>query len=269
MLRPRIVNVMFASGSKGGVGKSTLVANLAMLFDVDVALVDLGVDGNMSISMLHGVSTDSPGFLDSILLGLEARVERSRYAGNIYIVPPGRVRGLRATVLSMANRDVLKSRIDRFICWLRDQGFQVVIFDAPANAELMNLLYISLLYSCDIINIVVEPSPLCLETVQSWWDSFSRTISRSSQIVNLIVNKYMKSMNGSLSYLCKYTINGTVHKIPFDSYTLVLSNRCELAVRYREAEKFNKALQSLYKLLSHQISSYLGISRTSIRKGRR
>jgi len=264
-----VVSVMFVSGSKGGVGKSTLVANLALLFDVDVAVVDLGVDGNMSVSMLHGVSADCPGFLDSVLLGSEPRIERSKYAGNVYVVPPGRVRGFRATVLSMANRDVLKSRVDRFVSWLRDQGFQVVLFDAPANAELMSLLYVSLLYSCDIINIVVEPSPLCLEAVQSWWDNFSRAISRSSQIVNLIVNKYMRSMNGSLSYLCKYTINGTVHKIPFDSYTLLLSNRCELAVRYREAEKFNKALQSLYKALCHQISSYLGISKSSIRKGRR
>ncbi len=269
MLRPRIVSVMFVSGSKGGVGKSTLVANLAMLFDVDVAIIDLGVDGNMSVSMLHGVSSDCPGFLDHVLLGVEAKIERSKYAGNVYIVPPGRIKGFRASMLSIANRDVLKSRIDRFMSWLRDQGFQVALFDAPANAELLSLLYVSLLYTCDIINIVVEPSPLCLETVQSWWDTFSRAISRTSQIVNIIVNKYMKSMNGTLSYLCKYTINGNVHKIPFDSYTLVLSSRCELAIRYREAEKFNKALQSLYKSLAHQISSYLGISRQSIRKGRR
>ncbi len=265
MLRPKIVVVTFVSGSKGGVGKSTLVANLAMLFDVDVAIVDLGIDGNMSSSIMHGVSNDDVGFLDYVLLGCEYRVLRSKFSGRVYIIPPGKIRGFRATILSISNRDVIGGRVERFIRELQDQGIEVVLIDTPANVELLNILYIALLYHSDIINIVVEPSPLCIETVQSWWDSFSKIICRKSQIVNMIVNKYLKHYDEITSYLSKFTINGVIHKIPFDAYTLAISNKCELAVRYRESDKFTKSLKTLYKILTAQISHCLGIPRGGVR----
>ncbi len=261
MLRPRVVVLLFASGSKGGVGKSTLVANLAMLFDVDVAIIDLGIDGNMSSSILHGVSTDIPGFLDNVLLGSDFKIERSKYSGNVYIIPPGRIRGFRATLLSITNKDVISNRVERFIKNIQDLGIEVILIDTPANVELLNILYITLLYYSDIVNIVVEPTPLCLEAVQSWWNTFSRIICRKSQIVNMIINKYLKSLDGVVSYLNKYTINGITYKIPFDAYTLVISSKCELAIKYKEAEKFTKALETLHKLLTSQISYHMGIVR--------
>ncbi len=265
--RPRIVTITFTSGAKGGVGKSTIVANLSALLDVPTAVIDLGIEGGTTVSMLHKVIADPShaGLLDYLVLGRDFEIQESKICKNVYVIPPGNVRSVRLPLLIAQCRDILRTRLERVFAKLYKLGVQVVLIDLPANAELLHILYVMLLYVSDIVNLVCEPSMDCLETVHKWWQTFSSIICRSEQIVNVLVNKWVPGVDGALTdTLTRYTVNGTVLKIPFDPATFILTTRSELAVLYREASKFKSALTNMYKAIGPQILKYVGVPRFRI-----
>jgi len=267
IFKPRLTVTTFTSGAKGGVGKSTIVANFAALLDVPTAIIDLGVDGGTTVSMLHRVVTDSsyPGLLDFIVLGRDFEIQESKLCRNVYIIPPGNVRSVRLPLLLAQCRDVVKSRLERVLSRLYKLGVQVILIDLPSNAELLHILYVALLYVSDIINIVCEPSMTSLEAVHRWWSTFSNVISRGDQIVNIIVNKWIPGVDGAVAEsLARYTVNGVVMKIPFDAAAHILTTRCELAILYREAGKLKSALTNMYKTLGTQMMKYIGVPRFKI-----
>ncbi len=257
----------FTSGAKGGVGKSTIIANFAAILDAPVAIVDLGIEGSTTASMLHRVVTDSscPGFLDFVILGRDFEIQESKLCKNVYIIPPGNVRSVKIPLLLAHCRDIVKTRVEKALTRLFKAGIQVVLIDLPANAELLHVLYIVLLYISDIINIVCEPSISSLEIVHKWWQTFSHIVSKNEQIINILINKWIPSIDGTITEsMTRYTVNGTVIKIPFDAATFILTTRSELAVLYKETGKFKSSLKDMYKVIGPQLLRYIGVPRFKI-----
>ncbi len=260
MFRPRLVTILVASGAKGGVGKSTIAASLAALFDVKVAVLDLGIDGNTTVAAYHkAYIDDTRGILDYLLLGLDFDIVESKVSKNVGIVPAGRINGVKASILSIPNRSLIRTRYEKALLRLCREGYEVAIVDTPSNAELLTTTYITILYYSDIICLVTEPTLSAVETLHKWWSNFSKILTRGSQILNLVVNKYIEKLHSNVNMLRKYVQDGVLIKIPFDAAVLVLSTNAELPVMYSEPAKFNKALNSLLKVLEEQVTKYIGV----------
>ncbi len=260
MFRPRLVTILVASGAKGGVGKSTIAASLAALFDVKVAVLDLGIDGNTTVAAYHKACVDDTrGILDYLLLGLDFEIVESKVSRNVGIVPAGRVSGIRASILSIPNKSLVKTRYEKALLRLRREGYEIVLIDTPSNVELLSTTYVTILYYSDIICLVTEPTLSAIETLHKWWSNFSKVLSKGSQILNIVVNKYIEKLHNNVNSLRKYVQDGILSKIPFDAAVLVLSTNAELPIMYTEPAKFNKALTSLFKIIEEQTMKYIGV----------
>ncbi len=265
MIRPRVVTILLASGAKGGVGKSTIAASLAPLFDAKVLVLDLGIDGNTTVAAYHRVNTDDmTGLLDYLLLGQSYDIAESKISKNVFILPAGHITGLRASLLAIPNRYSIKTRFNKLLIELAREGFEIIIIDTPSNAELLTSIYVTLLYYSDILCLVTEPTLPAQETLYAWWNTFSKVITRDSQTVNIIVNKFIEKFHNNINALKKYVMGGSLIKIPFDAAVLALSSNAELPIMYQEASRFNKALSDLLKIIEEQCIRYIGVRQFSI-----
>mgnify|MGYP001770724335 FL=1 len=260
-LRPLTVPVAFVSGSKGGTGKSTIVANIVSLIDEPIAILDLGFDGNTTVSRLHKVEygEGSGGFIEYMLYGSELAIVDSKEEPNVKIIPPGLVKGIKvARVVFNIPIEVLASRMTNMLATLSKLGMLILLIDMPSNPTFLGPLYPIMIHYSDIVNVVTEPGQVYSPMLNELYRWLSKVVDEDS-VVNVIVNKYHEYFDGYPKEAGRYTIRGGVYVIRFDPVAMALTLKGELAVKYREASIFRRSLEEFAKELTNQVKVYLGV----------
>ncbi len=256
--KPKIVLVSFTSGSKGGVGKSTIVSSLPLLLNRPCVIIDLGVDGNLMCSRLHRVpSPPRDGLLDYLLFGKEISYYESRECENCVIIPISspEIPTQRIPFLTLRYRSVLEPRFQQLLLKL-SKRFEVCLIDLPANPKVLGLVYPLVLYYSHIINFVCEPMPDSIAALDRWSQDMieSGVIDRTRQTVNVIVNKYLPTMN--VASLRTYAMRGSVFVVQYDVSVPIALSQDHIPVKVKECARFRSDLLKFVQHLGIQINKY-------------
>ncbi len=253
MIRPSAKVVSFTSGSKGGVGKSTIVANMAAILDASVTVIDLGFDGNNTVSKLHGVDNDG-GILNYLATGANYKAHDSKEHKNVSIIPPGDL-SQKYFLLFGSNRHIVAARFEKLVIDLSRNGVKLILIDFPANME--KTIHHTLIAFSDIVNLVMEPSESSIDSltklykeIMGFYDGYG--------IVNTIVNMIAIDNDPLVDYARKYMNNGETMKIPFDHYARHYTNNGSLAVHYKSGS-FRPAITGVTKQIAKQVEQLMGV----------
>lgn len=261
-LRPLTVSVSFISGPKGGTGKSTIIANMASLIDEPVAILDLGFDGNTTVSRLHKVEypDNVKGFMDYVLSGSELSIVDSKEEPNVKLIPPGTMNSLKIPKLAYSlPLEVIANRISNIAVLLAKDGIPIMLVDMPSNPSFLGPIYPLLVYFSDIVNVVVEPGQVYAGMMNELYRWLTKIVDNES-IVNIVVNKYHEYLDGDRE-VNRYVIRGKVYVIKLDPAAMALTMKGELAIKYKEAQMFRKSLEDFTKDIVYQVSMYMGVVR--------
>lgn len=254
MIRPSAKVLAFTSGSKGGgVGKSTIAANVAAIIDAPVALVDLGFDGNSTASKLHGIDDNDDGILNYLATGAKLKIYESKEHKNVSIIPPGDL-DYRYFLLFSTNRYAVAARFERLIIDLSRNGVKLVLVDFPANMD--KSIHHALIAFSDIVNLIMEPSESSIDSltklykeVMGFYDGYG--------VINTIVNMVAVDNDPLADYSRKYVNNGETMRIPFDHYARYYTNNGVLAIHYKTGG-FTPAITGVAKQISKQAEQLMG-----------
>lgn len=260
-LRPLTVSMAFISGPKGGTGKSTIVANLASMIDEPVAILDLGVDGNVTASILHKVeyTSDNGGFMDYVIYGSKLGIVESKEEPNVKFIPPGSLRSIKIPKLTLSlPLEIMANRLSNMVTILAKNGVSILLIDLPSNPSFLGPLYPLLVYYSDIINVVIEPGHTYINVLSELYRWLVKVVDDDT-VVNIIINKYHEYFNGYPKEVSRYVIRGKVYVIKLDPIAMALTLKGELATKYREAILFRKSLEEVTKDIINQVNMYMGV----------
>ncbi|GAB6944206.1 hypothetical protein JCM14467A_09880 [Vulcanisaeta sp. JCM 14467] len=263
MLKPRHVVVTFFSGAKGGTGKSTLAANLAILLSqslkTNVLLIDLGIDSSQTSSRILGIA-DRPGVFDYLVgsVGdLNQLVIRSSYLPSVFVVPPGNVRSYQMTV---GNNEAFDRWVYLVNYLVMTTDSQLVLIDLPANNTMP--VVIPPLLIAHIINVVLEYaaySEYVLREVDNAYILPMLTRLRYRKIINIVLNKAMGQDNIG-GRIREFAHNGDVFVIPMSPTAHYLTTGLRPAVLYESRgslDHFKRALNNMANTLARQVRAVL------------
>ncbi|ADN49556.1 ParA family protein [Vulcanisaeta distributa] len=265
MLRPRYAVMAFFSGSKGGTGKSTLAANLAITMSqslrANVLLIDLGIDSSQTSSRTLGIVPERRGALD-FLVGavsdVNQLVSRSTYMPSVLVVPPGSVKSYQLTL-------GVNESFNRWVYLVNSlvmaTGSQLVLIDLPANAPMPIL--IPALVTSQIINIVLDHAAYSEYVLREIDDTYIQpmiTQLRYRKIINVILNKALPSLDSVESRVRGYAHNGEVFTVPTSPIAQYLTATMKPAVLYEpkgSLTQFKKAIETITNTLTRQAKALL------------
>ncbi|WP_054854567.1 ParA family protein [Vulcanisaeta distributa] len=267
MLRPRFVIATFFSGSKGGTGKSTLAANLAIAMSQslrsNVLLIDLGIDSSQTASRTLGIVPERLGALDFLIGSINDAnqlLSRSTYLPSVLVVPPGNVRSYQLTI----NVNELFNRWVYLINSLvMATGSQLVLVDLPANAP--TPILIPALVTSQIINIVLDHATYSEYVIKEIDDTYIQpmiTQLRYRKIINVVLNKALPGLDTIESRVRGgFARNGEVFTIPpMSPIAQYLTATMKPAILYEpkgSLTQFKKAIETMTNAMTRQVKALL------------
>ncbi len=264
-MRLNVVITTFLSGSKGGVGKSTIVASLPYVIDAPMILIDFGIDGSYTCMHIHKLPTPpSDGLIDYLIFNrkFDLREYASKDVRNCYVAPgvSSKIPAHKISFLTEEYEHVLEQRFNEFLEWCLDLGVNIVLIDLPANPKILGLVYPLMLYYSNIVNFIVDTTALkdSLAALDSWYyEMIDLGLLTRAKIINVIANKLVtKNIDRDLyNTLKKYCIGSDVHTIPFD-VCLAIGKAHPLA-----CSQFKRALVKYAEVLKRQIEKYAASKR--------
>ncbi|GAB6943255.1 hypothetical protein JCM14467A_00370 [Vulcanisaeta sp. JCM 14467] len=263
-LKPRYVVMVFFSGSKGGTGKSTLAANLAILLSqslkTNTLLIDLGVDSSQTASRILGVVPDKQGALDYLVgsVGEVNRlVDKSSYLSSVFVVPPGMTRSYQ---LNIGVKDAYSRWLGMLGSLVMATGASVILIDMPANAPMP--ITVPPLLTAQIINIVLDHaaySEYVLREIDNAYIQPMLTQLGYKQVINVILNKSLPNMDVD-NRIRGYARNGEVFVLPTSPIVQYLTATLKPVVLYEPRgtlAEFRKAFDNMTNTLTRQVKAML------------
>ncbi|GAB6948170.1 hypothetical protein JCM16161A_23000 [Vulcanisaeta sp. JCM 16161] len=265
MLRPRFVVASFFSGSKGGTGKSTLAANLAIAMSQslrgNVLLIDLGIDSSQTASRTLGIVPERLGVLDFLMGSINdvnQLVSRSTYMPSVFVVPPGNVRSYQ---LAISTNESFNRWVYMINSLVMGTASQLVLVDLPANAPMP--ISIPALVTSQIINVVLDHatySEYVLREIDDVYIQPMITQLKYRKIINVVLNKALPGLDTVESRIRGFARNGEVFIVPMSPIAQYLTATMKPAILYEprgSLAQFRKALETMTNALTRQIKALL------------
>ncbi len=266
MLRPRFVIATFFSGSKGGTGKSTLAANLAIAMSQslrsNVLLIDLGIDSSQTASRTLGIVPERLGALDFLIGSINdvnQLLSRSTYLPSVLVVPPGNVRSYQLTIN-------VNESFNRWVYLINSlvmsTGSQLVLVDLPANAP--TPILIPALVTSQIINVVLDHATYSEYVIKEIDDTYIQpmiTQLKYRKIINVVLNKALPGLDTIESRVRGFAHNGEVFTIPpMSPIAQYLTATMKPAILYEpkgSLANFKKAIETMTNTMTRQVKALL------------
>ncbi|MGC8542549.1 MAG: ParA family protein [Vulcanisaeta sp.] len=265
MLRPRFVAAAFFSGSKGGTGKSTLAANLAITMSQalrsNVLLIDLGIDSSQTASRTLGVVPERFGALDFLIGSVNDTnqlVSRSTYLPTVFVVPPGNIKSYQ---LAISVNEAFNRWVYLINTLIMATGSQLVLIDLPANAPMPIL--IPALVTSQIINIVLDHANYSEYVLREIDDTYIQpmiTQLKYRKIINVVLNKALPGLDGVEARVRGFARNGEVFTVPMSPIAQYLTASMKPAILFEpkgSLTNFKRAIETITNALTRQVKALL------------
>lgn len=224
--------VTFTSWRKGGVGKSLIAANLAVLINARVAIVDMGLSEGALASFLHGATKWSHGLYDYLIADSdEVDVLKSSESRNTILIPPGNVEltTINDKLADISVKLLIRKLLNLFDQLVEDYGVDIIIVDMPVafNEKLAMATY----SASDVVNVVITPAE---DSVRNGVLAYRHVLrANADAVINCVANQVMYSAERMMRLAYELTNKGEPLVMPFDPLAKRLNDeRKELFAKY-------------------------------------